>query len=245
MTKGWKMIVTVLLLVYLVVLIFTAIAYFEANNKCVSMEKKIESLELEKDELINYYIDMAEQYKLENVKLKKVIDDLTDPVVPLKYEEEQPKERLPDCNYTNTFRYMDYQKITDKSSNQYRLQTECYTSCEGIRIYNGDRLYLCVALGSAYGQNIGDTWHVTLKCGTEFDIILADCKGDDNDGFGHSDVNYDGYNCINVIEFVVDEEEIPSAVKSTGTFSVFGYFGGLYGDGGNVVKMEYTGGVWR
>lgn len=169
-----------------------------------------------------------------------------------------PKERLPETEYTNMLRYMDYRKITDETSPQWELQQVCTTSgLMGIRqykedIYADDRFYgsnkwYCVALGSAYGCEIGDTWRVTLECGTTINIILAENKDDGSNGesFGDPDTNYDEYPCTNVIEFVVDEDKIPFAVKDKGTFSVLGYYGGLHGKGGNIVKMEYTGRAWK
>ncbi len=168
-----------------------------------------------------------------------------------------PKERLPETEYTNMFRYMDYRKINDKTAPQWELQQKCITNnLTGIRCYavldsvkepRFIEKYLCVALGSAYGGEIGDTWKVTLECGTTINIILAENKDDGSKGesFGDPDANYDGYFCTNVIEFVVDESKIPFAVSDKGTFSVLGYYGGLYGKGGNIVKMEYTGRVWK
>lgn len=181
---------------------------------------------------------------LENEILRERIQELTAPepaptVTPTVTQ--NPKERLPDA-ITNTYRCMDYRKITNTRSEQYALQLECYNGDYGIREYKG---YYCAALGSAYGRDIGDTWHVTLQCGTEFDIILADYKDDGTtDFFGHADKNYDGEDCINIIEFVVDMDYVPSYVKQAGTMSAQPYFGRLYGHGGNIVKMEYTGRVW-
>lgn len=158
------------------------------------------------------------------------------------------KERIP-YGMTNTIRFMDYTKITNTASWQYKLQQECKTAVlTGIRIYtdkNGKEYY-CTALGSAYGRDIGDTWHVTLACGTEFNIIYAEYKDDGStDYFGHPDTNYERQDCINILEFVVDVNEIPSAAMSEGTFTAWGAFGGLHGNGGNVAKMEYTGRVWE
>lgn len=151
------------------------------------------------------------------------------------------KERIP-YGMTNTIRFMDFRKITDKNSIQYKLQQDCRTE-QGIRYYDK---YICVALGSAYGQDIGDTWHVTLHCGTEFDIILAEFKDDGKtDFFGHPDENYDKQDCINILEFVVDENKMSYVAKKAGTYTALGYYGGLYGNGGNVAKMEYTGRVWK
>lgn len=179
----------------------------------------------------------------ELVKKKDEIEMLNDIIVRTRIgleADKLSKERIP-YGATNTIRYMDYRKITDVTSAQYELQQLCKTK-NGIRYYED---YICVALGSAYGRNIGDTWRVTLECGTEFDVILADFKDDGtSDFFGHVDENYDGQPCTNLLEFVVDERELPPAVKKAGTFTVLGYYGGLYGKGGNVAKMEYLGRKW-
>ena len=151
---------------------------------------------------------------------------------------------------TNTLRFMDYRKITDKNSIQYRLQEDCETNYDtGIRAYYVHETktdYYCAALGSAYSRDIGDTWHVMLACGTEFDIILAEFKDDGTtDYFGYPDENYDDIDCTNVIEFVVDEEYMNPVVKEKGSFTALDYYGGLYGYGGNIKKMTYTGRVWE
>lgn len=160
------------------------------------------------------------------------------------------KERLPK-GHTNMFMGMPHWKITDKSSDQYALQKECITvKSTGMRLYyDGEKCYYCAALGTAYGTDIGDTWHVTLKNGSEFDIILAEYKhpidnSDPND-FGDPCHNYDEQDCTNVIEFVYDEDFIPDCVLQAGTFTEFDFFGGKYGDGGDIVKMEYTGRKWE
>lgn len=158
----------------------------------------------------------------------------------------EKKERLPEGK-TNTLRFMDYQKITDTRSQQFKLQLDCDTDVTGgIRVYYyKGKDYFCAALGSAYGRDIGDTWHVTLECGTEFDIILAEYKDDGTtDYFGHPDTNFDDLSCTNVIEFVVDDECLHPVAKDAGSFTALGYFGGLFGNGGNIKKMEYTGRVW-
>ena len=113
----------------------------------------------------------------------------------------------------------------------------------------GETGYFCAALGGAYGTDIGDTWHVTLKNGSEFDIILADYKhpidNPDPNDFGDICENYGVKACTNVIEFIYDKEYIPRKVMNTGTFSVLDFFGGIEGYGGDIVKMEYTGRVWK
>lgn len=158
------------------------------------------------------------------------------------------KERLPK-GHTNMFMGMPFRKITDKSSDQYALQQECSTHVfSGIRIFEKEGCYFCVALGTAYGTDIGDTWKVTLRNGSEFKIILAEYKHDITDpdpmDFGDPCHNYDEQDCTNVLEFIYAENIIPDCVLQAGTFTELDFFGGKYGDGGDIVKMEYTGRKW-
>lgn len=156
------------------------------------------------------------------------------------------KGRLPEGN-TNTYRYMDYRTLTDESSEQYEIQRYCCTDADtGIRyLVYGDERYFCAALGSAYGQNLGDLFQVSLENGSVFRIVYADFKNplgaDDFNFFGHSDLNYDGELCTNVVEFIVDSDWLPSSVAQTGTLSALSFFGGLNGSGGNIVKIENIG----
>lgn len=208
--------------------------------------------------------DKCKELAEENLKLKEKneklrseikqknanIDVLDDIIIRMRTKpeaEKMIKERIPP-GMTNMIRYMDYRAITDRESWQYKLQQECETGiAEGIRLYtSGENTYYCAALGSAYGRDLGDTWEVTLRNGTSFRIILSEYKDDGGtDFFGHPDKNYDGGSCTNVIEFVVDTDAIPTSVRQAGTFTVLGYYGGLHGEDGNIVRMEYLGREWE
>ena len=116
-------------------------------------------------------------------------------------------------------------------------------------------------MGTAYGIDIGDTWEVTLNNGYSFPIVLADYQHDitviDPDDFGERfayddngniiDVlrNYDGDECVHVLEFIVDPDAIPQAAKEAGGMHGLTIFGGKFGDGGNIVKMKYLGRMWE
>ena len=208
----------------------------DLNVEITSMEKDIES----KDKLLSQQGATIDYYKTQIDILKKELKELEE--ANKTPTEANPKERLP-LAITNTIRGMDYRKITNKKSDQYALQRDCYSNELGIRMYDK---YYCTALGSAYGRDIGDTWHVTLQCGTEFDIIYAEYKDDGTDPnfFGHPDKNYDKENCINILEFVMDTDFVSKEIMMAGMFNKLDIFGGLYGHGGNVIKMEYTGRVW-
>ena len=163
--------------------------------------------------------------------------------------EKKQKSRLPE-GATNRFDGMDFRTITDIQSDQYKLQQECFSGIKtGIRMYDtGEEGYYCAALGTAYGTDIGDTWHVTLKNGSEFNIILAEYKhpidNPDPNDFGDPCKNYDGEDCTNVIDFVFDGDYLPREVLIAGTFTELDFFGGKYGDGGDILKIEYTGRKW-
>lgn len=157
-------------------------------------------------------------------------------------------EDLPTCD-TNTFRCMDYRTLTNHASDQWKLQEECYTDkTTGIRYYihEGSKYY-CAALGSAYTETIGDAFSITLNNGYSFNVVNGDFKvplGTPN-FYGHPDRNYDGEYCINIVEFIFDKNVAPKSVINAGTMSVLDNFGGLYGNGGNIVSIERVGKVWN
>lgn len=171
---------------------------------------------------------------------------------------EYSKERLPENICTNTFFCEDYRLLNVKGTHQYILQQECFTEEEtGLRYYlDGEYRYYCVALGTAYGIDIGDAWNVTLENGEEFRVIYADYKhsieeidpfdfGDAYDSAGNQLYNYDGKPVINVLEFVIDTDAAPRAMILAGTVSYYERFGGLYGNGGNITEMKYIERMWK
>ena len=160
-------------------------------------------------------------------------------------------DRLPEGK-TNTFRCMDYRKITDKTSDQYILQSEDFTFSDtdtGLRfsIIDGEKYYHA-ALATAYGIDIGNTWHVTLDTGYELNIIHAEYKhAIDNpraDDFGDPDVNYAGDKTTSVIEFVYNWEAAPQEIIDLGGMFIED-FGGKDGVLGNIVEMKPTGRKWE
>lgn len=144
-----------------------------------------------------------------------------------------------------------YKSAFVSNSYQYKLQQECFTDPEtGIRYYNSDgKRYLCAAMAGAYGVEIGHTYNITLKNGYSFDVILSDFKHpiDDvrYDDYGDVTQNYDGEEALCIIEFVVDMVYVPKVVKDVGTMTALDLFGGLYGDGGNIIEIVDTGRKWK
>jgi hypothetical protein len=108
--------------------------------------------------------------------------------------------------------YMDYRRITLKSSKQYALQkSKAYTGDHGIRMV-GDRY--CIAVGSYYTTTIGQYIDVELANGNVIKGILADCK-DDKDTDSTNRINPNG----SVVEFVVDTSALDKTAKVMGDIS--------------------------
>ena len=114
--------------------------------------------------------------------------------------------------------YMDYRAITSTGSPQYQLQQEAYTDEYGLRKVDD---FYCVALGSAFGSEIGARYIITLGNGNQVPVILADQKADRHTTPDNTR-DYGGA----VIEFVVDTPVMPSAVRQSGSVSSIPEFAG-------------------
>lgn len=110
--------------------------------------------------------------------------------------------------------YEDYRAITATDSPQYVLQQEAHTDENGLRRL-GDRY--CVALGSAYGSNIGDKYDIALENGYTLQCVLADQKADRDTVQGHTRDRNGA-----VVEFLVDTYRMPEIVRQMGDVSYIG-----------------------
>lgn len=110
--------------------------------------------------------------------------------------------------------YMDYRTITDKTSEQYKLQhnENIYTDNEGFRKI-GDNFI--IAVGTYFGCNVGQEVTVKLSSGATFKAIVGDIKADihtDSENIQH---NVDG----SVVEFLVDSKKLDKIIKAMGDCS--------------------------
>ena len=232
------MLVAVLAMIFPIIRLPSKEETDENYELMLDMQTKMASLE-----------PMLKEYEQKIVALTKEIEELEKVMDSISHNEDSEKQPssiqtnfvdLQDVQ-TNMFCAMDYRKITNTASDQYKIQQRCTNNEYGIRTYGK---YLTAALGSYFTRRLGDTYHVTLENGYEFDIMLGDFKDDGSyPVYGHPCTNYDGEYCINVIEFIIDDQAVPSEVMNAGTFSVLDEFGGLNGPGGNIKSMEYTGHV--
>ena len=131
----------------------------------------------------------------------------------------------------NSFKtYMDYRMITDTSSKQWEMQQSAYTDENGLRKIDE---YYCVALGSGISDKLGNKFKITFESGETIKVIAADQKADRHTDSTNTYMDL-GNGRINIVEFIVHTENMPSIVRTMGDISH------MPGDKfyGNIVEME-------
>ena len=233
-----------------------------ASKKILELENEV--LTTENNDLADLVASLNEENRVLFNELQKARETpKKQDTVGTSQRENAHLERLPEGIATNRYDCEPYDTF-GKNTQQAILQEDCFTEPEtGIRYYrdsDGGKYY-CAALGGAYGIDIGMTWTVTLQCGTRFNIIYADYQHDisdpDPEDFGERYVyddngkiidvlrNYDGEPVVHVIEFVTDMSVVHKAAIEAGGMHGLEKFGGKYGNGGNIVKLEYLGRKWK
>ena len=127
--------------------------------------------------------------------------------IPRQYKEfEVPKN--------NGFKsYMSYMAITDKTSKQYLLQQiYAHTGYYGIRQVDGR---YCVAIGTAFGANIGDYGELILENKIVIPIIVSDIKADKDTDYNNIITTQNG--CVS--EFIVDINSLNNEILKYGDVS--------------------------
>ena len=113
--------------------------------------------------------------------------------------------------------WMSYKAITNKSSKQYKLQQIALTGYAGIRVAN-DRM--CVAIGTAFGAEIGTYIDLILENGTIIPCIVGDIKDqkhtDSSNVFTIVTKNKKTYCCS---EFIVDTKQLDKNAAKAGDIS--------------------------
>lgn len=161
-----------------------------ANERIAILEDKVKTLEIEYNsvnDLITSYTT-AEEY----------------------LSEETVTMIVPNID-TSFYSWMCYSTITDKSSEQYEMQsTLAYTDAQGFRRIGED---YCVAMGSYYtNYDCGSRYKITLDNHYTFTVVIADIKQDIHTDPTNSYVEHNG----NVIEFIVDSKVMPKKALTLG-----------------------------
>ena len=120
--------------------------------------------------------------------------------------------------------YMDYRKITDKTSKQWNLQQLATTNEKGFRVFNGRYL---VAVGTYYATEVGKELKITLDNGFVFYAMVGDIKMDIHTDANNQYIPING----NIVEFIVDTNKLDPMTKKLGDVSNLGFEG-------KIVKIE-------
>lgn len=135
--------------------------------------------------------------------------------VSLKYIQNKPfSYEEYDTVYEHQKSFMDYRKITLRSSKQYKLENNgyVYTGRYGIRMMNGR--YLC-AIGTYYSEDVGRYVDLVLENGVIIPCILGDIKANkDTDSTNRYTVHDHS-----VVEFIVDTPYLNSKIRRTGNLN--------------------------
>jgi len=136
-------------------------------------------------------------YKTETIAYKNV---------EVAYESAEVTKTVEICS-ANTFKsWMDYNAITDETSDQWKLQQDAVTDKNyGFRMIDG---YILVAMGAEYGP-VGTKYLIEFEDGKVINAMIGDIK---HEGCTSS---ADG----SMIEFIVDQDVLPVSIMKSGNFN--------------------------
>lgn len=148
-------------------------------------------------------------------------------------EKNKVSRSVPNGN-TSMKSYMDYRKITSKSSAQYQLQQrdDVYTDEEGFRKL--DDKYI-IAVGTHYSDTVGDLLRIKLSEGNTFEAVVGDIKNNSHTDSTNRQHKVDG----SVVEFIVDTKNMDKLCKKMGDMS-YSSNNNLMGD---IVSIEILGNI--
>ena len=114
--------------------------------------------------------------------------------------------------------YMDYRKITNKNSKQWKLQEQAWTEGRGFRKIDE---YFLVAVGTFYAKEVGKELLIEFEDGQQIKAIVGDIKQDKHTDPTNRYVPVNG----NIVEFIVDAEKLDPEVIRRGDVSWLGLNG--------------------
>lgn len=164
--------------------------------------------------------DDSQALKVETLKFEITI---TMPVYP-----DTPDVWMPDLPTGKFKTYMDYRTITRRDSAQYQLQQLAWTDADGFRRYEQ---YYLIALGTGFGNTIGQTYEITLSGGRVFLGMLGDVKADEHTDPTHRFIQING----NIVEFIIDNKKMDADVLTGGDVSPLGFDGAVQ----KIRKVEF------
>ena len=207
------------------ILIFIPIIIMGAKNEDGSKVNRAKTIEIDiedkttEEDTTDKQLETLELMQLAETMVK---NDDKDEEADSKYKRKEKTHtanrgtfRIVPKTNTSMKSYMSYKTITDKTSEQYKLQhyKNVYTDSEGFRRI-GDNFI--VAIGTYFNCNVGQEVVVRLSSGSTFKAIVGDIKANiHTDGDMHVQHNVDG----SVIEFLVDSRKLDGTIRKMGDCS--------------------------
>lgn len=114
--------------------------------------------------------------------------------------------------------YMDYRKITNKNSKQWKLQEQAWTEGRGFRKIGE---HFLVAVGTFYADEVGKELLIEFEDGQQIKAIVGDIKQDRHTDPTNRYVPING----NIVEFIIDTEKLDPEVIRRGDVSWLGLNG--------------------
>lgn len=110
------------------------------------------------------------------------------------------------------FKSWESYKLFGKKTKQYALQQYCYSSKDGMRMYENR---YCVAISSSFKPSIGQYFDLILKNGTIIPCVCADVKSIKH--MDQSKIFTTKTQCCS--EFIVDSKKLNKKIKQMGDVS--------------------------
>ena len=198
------------------IILITLFISFILINIIISRESSVQA-EDSLNQYNNYYIDYSSPY--DEILNQENKEELQSNKANYNYE----IKYIPDID--NSFKtYMSYKAISNKSSNQWKLQQLAYTDDKGFRKIDN---YYLVAVGTYYSEKVGTKLRITLEDNKVIDAIVGDIKKDIHTDSNNQYVLKNG----NMIEFIVDIDKLEKLSKKMGDVSYSGMKG-------KIIKIE-------
>jgi hypothetical protein len=144
---------------------------------------------------------MEELTTIENEKVLESIDQIFQPDPAI--DKEPLYDTMPVCSTKATFKsWMDYRKITDESTRQWKYRNLATTDENGFRRIDD---YYMVAMAKMYGP-VGTKYFITFSGGASIYAMMGDLKG--GTSCQHSDTS--------MLEFIIDIDTLLPKVRSSG-----------------------------
>ena len=209
--------IIILILITIIVSIHTRNEYAELKefsnalsitvNDQTSTIKHLEEENTSLNAIVSQLEEENKKLKQENTKLKEKANLQTKAQITVKVSKRDFKS------------YMPYTAITNKSSEQWKLQQSATTDENGIRCLNGKPM---VAVGTGWGVSVGDNAVITCDNGNSFEVVIGDIKDNNHTNTENKTTSANNCRC----EFIVDSRQLNPTVKTMGNVAVLEQYNG-------------------